>query len=387
MLSIVKGPYLQWPTPHTVTVMWETSEPADSKVMVWQAERIHSGYLGNYKQPEQVVQTVHLKESTVIHRITLEGLAPSTVYHYQVHSSHEHDNVASGKFFLKTAVQRGTPFSLAVTSETGGYSGFDTSEGQINRNVFHHMRRYRPDFALFVGDIVNDGHNVEDWERYFFLPGKELLSDTPFYCCLGNHENHSPWFHRFFAYPPPSRFYAFDYGDARFICLDSTELIDNDTYPLDSGKMAPGHEQFDFLVRALEESDARWKIVFFHYPPYVSGGYQVEALRALSPVLEQHGVDLVLNSHTIAYERSHPIRDGGIDYENGIVYVVAGGAGAMPSWLLPKREWHTAQSLAVPHFLHVVITPHTLELQAIDDEGRLFDRFGFYKDVSGKRYF
>lgn len=117
-------------------------------------------------------------------------------------------------------------------------------------------------------------------------------------------------------------------------------------------------------------------------------GYQVEDLRQLCPLFEQYGVDLVFNSHTIVYERSHPLRAGKVDFQGGITYIVAGGAGAMPEWLLPKREWHTSQSLAVPHFLQVIVTVDHLELRAIDEEGRLFDKFTLRKDSDGsKSYF
>lgn len=156
-------------------------------------------------------------------------------------------------------------------------------------------------------------------------------------------------------------------------------------YPRGSGVMSPGNAQYDFLERELSTSNDRWKVVYFHYPPYVSGGYQVEDLRQLSPVFERYGVDLVINSHTIVYERSHPLTKGTVDYDNGIVYIVAGGAGAMPDWLLPKREWHTSQSLAVPHFLQVVVTMDRLEVRAIDDEGRLFDTMRIRKSPEGKR--
>ena len=113
-------------------------------------------------------------------------------------------------------------------------------------------------------------------------------------------------------------------------------MIRKEDYPRDSGVMSPGNAQYDFLERELSTSNDRWKVVYFHYPPYVSGGYQVEDLRQLSPVFERYGVDLVINSHTIVYERSHPLTKGTVDYDNGIVYIVAGGAGAMPDWLLPK---------------------------------------------------
>lgn len=385
MLHIVKGPYLQCPTQHSITIMWETSEPASSTVEILMAERIHSGHQGNYKKPDQVLVTVDEQEYSLIHQLTVYDLEPSTPYFYQIRSMNEQGGITSGPHPLKTAVQKGESFSFTVTSETGGYSGFDQTEGQINRNIFSQMQQYRPDFTLFIGDIVNDGHNYEDWERYFFGPGKDLLTNTPFYSCLGNHEDNASWYYKFFAYDSPRNYYSFDYGDVHFICLDSTDFINKETYPNSSGKMGSGNEQYDFLVRDLQSTSAKWTIVYFHYPPYVSGGYQVEDLRELCPILEQYGVDLVFNSHTIVYERSHPIRNGKIDYDNGIVYIVAGGAGAMPEWLLPKREWHTAQSLAVPHFLQVVATAASLELQAIDEHGRLFDKFRMYKDSSGKR--
>ncbi len=360
MLHIVKGPYLQCPTQHSITIMWETAEPASSTVEILMAERIHSGHQGNYKKPDQVLVTVDEQEYSRIHQLTVYDLEPSTLYFYQIRSMNEQGAITSGPHPLKTAVQKGESFSFTVTSETGGYSGFDQSEGQINRNIFSQMQQYRPDFTLFIGDIINDGHNYEDWERYFFGPGKDLLTNTPFYSCLGNHEDNASWYYKLFAYDSPKNYYSFDYGDVHFICLDSTDFINNETYPNSSGKMG--------LLR----------VIF---------SYQVEDLRELCPILEQYGVDLVFNSHTIVYERSHPIRNGKIDYDNGIVYIVAGGAGAMPEWLLPKREWHTAQSLAVPHFLQVVATAASLELQAIDEHGRLFDKFRMYKDSSGKRMY
>ena len=96
-------------------------------------------------------------------------------------------------------------------------------------------------------------------------------------------------------------------------------------------------------------------------------------MRLFCPIIEKYGVDIVFNSHTIIYERSHPLRAGKVDKNAGTIYVVAGGAGAMQEWLHPKRAWHTAQSLARPHFIQVVIAGGTLELRAIDENGYPFD--------------
>lgn len=387
MLTVIKGPYLQWPTEHSMTFMWETSEKALSRVEVMSAERIHSGFQGNYKKPEHLLSSATHPEITDIHQLTVSGLEPGTIYFYKVYSETSTEIVEAGPYPFKTAVKEGEPFSFTVTSETGGYMDFDTTGGELNTRIFTQMRKYRPDISLFIGDIVHDGTNKEDWNQYFFTPGKELLLETPSYTCLGNHENGGSGYYDYFAFADPKNYYAFNYGDVLFIALDSTDFINDDTYPESSGKFHTGSAQYDFLMQKLQGSDAKWKIVFFHYPPYVSGGYQVEALRALCPALEQYGVDLVFNSHTITYERSHPLRAGKLDFEKGIVYVVAGGAGAMPEWLLPKREWFTSQSLAVPHFLQVAVTPQQLELRAIDSEGRLFDKCTIIKQADGLKHY
>lgn len=294
MLFIRKGPYLQNPTEHSMTIMWETSLPAASRVDVMYAERIHSGHQGNYKQPVDLFGSFSNESLTKAHKLTVDGLDPETPYYYRIYSWVGSSETESTWFMFKTAAGQGKPFSFTVTSETGGYSGFDSTDGEINRRIFQQMKHYRPDIALFIGDIVHDEKNEEDWNRYFFDPGREFIVDTPIYSCLGNHEDNASWYYDLFAFPEPKNFYAFHYGDAHFICLDSTD---------------------------------------------------------------------------------------------GIVYIVAGGAGAMPNWLLPKREWHTSQSLAVPHFLQVVVTEERLEIRAIDDEGRLFDQLRIRKNAEGERDF
>ncbi|MCC6444281.1 MAG: metallophosphoesterase family protein [Armatimonadetes bacterium] len=378
MLSIVKGPYLQWPTLDSVTVMWETSVEAAAEVSVWDTQPVHSGLNGRARTLEETERRVTADRPGLIHKVILTGLSPDTSYHYRARSSAGSEEAASGLFPLKTAVAYETPFAFAVTSETGGYG----DEG-IDRRLFARIARYRPEFLLLVGDAVRRGNDYEDWDRFLFAPGRELFAHTPFYLCPGNHEEDASWLYRFTASPAPQYCYSFDYGNAHFTGLDSTRgLSYRDGNPVPTGAAdgcAPGAAQYEFLKEDLRASRAVWKIVFFHYPPYVSGDYEVEAMRGLCPVLEEGGADLVFNSHTIVYERSHPIRAGRLDGQKGIIYVVAGGAGACPEWFHPRRAWHTAQALAVPHFVQVAIAGPRLELNAIDEEGRLFDTLILHK--------
>lgn len=383
MLSIVKGPYLQWPTPDSITVMWETSSAANAQVYYCETEQVRDGLNGKFRTLDETEKMVESEQSGCVHRVTLSGLATDTTYHYKVVSNNTAGvQVVSQEHPLKTAVATETPFSFAVTSETGGY-GDDT----INRQLFPQIERYRPDFLLMVGDAVRNGSQYEDWQQWFFAPARDLLHHTPFYLCLGNHEENSPWFYEFVSFPEPKNYYSFDYGNTHFVALDCTAMINFERWSRMDGKngdatveMGPGTPQWEFLVEDLQRAEATWKIVFFHYPPYVSSDYQVEEMRLLCPVLEEYGVDLVFNSHSIVYERSHPIRGDRFAPKDGIVYVVAGGAGAKPEWFHNKRAWHTAQALAVPHFAQVVVAGQTLELHAIDQDGRHFDTLRLCKE-------
>jgi len=381
-LNIIKGPYLQWPTQKSMTIMWETHVDASSIVVFWETEKVHSSLEGRFKSLPLTEREVTVQGKQTIHCVTLTGLQPETTYNYIVKSEDESGRkVSSEEFVFKTAVNPETPFRFIVTSETGGFG--DTT---INLHIFDQIYRYRPDFLLFPGDMVQNGVFYDEWNKFLFGPGKNVLTTVPFYLTMGNHEingytngdgRRKTMFYSFVSYPEPENYYSFQYGNGQFIGLDCTMNIDynKEGMPVLINENEPsiGKKQYDFLVKCLSESNALWKIVFFHYPPYVSGNYQVEFMRDLCPLFEKAGVDIVFNSHTIVYERSFPLKANMIDHEKGVIYIVAGGAGAIPSWFHPHRSFHTAEAVAVPHFVQVSVAGPYLELKAIDDAGNVFD--------------
>ena len=368
MSAIVKGPYLQWPTVSSVTVMWETAAEEKGSVAWYETEQLHSGLSGRARTLTATRRTATEEGVGRIHRVELTGLSPETEYHYQ----DEGETGDPHTFYAAPPPER--PFCFCVTSETGGYGDDD-----INRRLFAEMSRWRPDMLLVVGDAVRDGRQYDDWERFFFGPARELLHSTPFYLCPGNHEENADWFYRFTAFSDPGNFYGFDFGNTHFTGLDSTRLVEYvDGAPQPTAELEPESTQRRFLRQDLSTPaavEARWRIAFFHYPPYVSGDFEVGQMRELVPDLESGGVDVVFNSHTIVYERSHPLQGGRFDEDGGIVYVVAGGAGAKPDWFHVKKPAHTAQALAVPHFVLVTVAGRTLEARAVDVDGHVFDSF------------
>ena len=101
-------------------------------------------------------------------------------------------------------------------------------------------------------------------------------------------------------------YYSFDWGNVHFVGLD-TELT--------------GPEQAAWLDADLAATDKPWKIVFGHKPPYSSGEHGSDGAfrNHFVPLIEKHGVQLVLNGHEHDYERTRPIEN--------VTYVVTGGGG------------------------------------------------------------
>src|SRR6185503_17263282 len=196
------------------------------------------------------------------------------------------------------------------------------------------------------------------------------LPQTPLWPTIGNHEtaqSHTPVsttpYLRIFTLPEngeaggiPSgteRYYAFDYGDVHFVCLDS---MTNDRSS--NGPMA------NWLRADLAANTKTWTITFFHHPPYTKGSHNsddngadfelVEIRENIVPILESYGVDMVFSGHSHCYARSFllkghygysstfdasmkldpgsgdPTQEDGAPYtkiSDGTVYVVGGSSG------------------------------------------------------------
>ncbi|MCP4249517.1 MAG: metallophosphoesterase, partial [bacterium] len=119
-------------------------------------------------------------------------------------------------------------------------------------------------------------------------------------------------------------------------------------------------------AETLAATDAPWKLVAVHHPPY-SAGYQGSAhdeRDSFSPIFEQHGVQLVLSGHEHDYQRNESI--------NGVTYLVSGaGAGTRRT----GNRSYTAYSAATMNFVDLNVFPDRLVLRAIDHEFMVFDEF------------
>jgi hypothetical protein len=377
-MDFVKTPYLQIPETDGVTVMWETDIVSTSQVLVWEA---YCPECGVVKYTPQGESRKFIGDDGNMHRVKISGLESGKDFCYQAISITPEVELLSENLVFRTKSKKDGAFSFAVTSETGG-SG---SPAQIIETLVKAITAERPDFLLFVGDMVDDGRRKQDWDDFLFTPFRKLISHTPFFHCAGNHEERSEYMKDFLA-TSEKGYYDFTYGCAHFIALDSTRLADytedNEGHYITMKlvqSLTKDNPQIEFLTDSLKNSNAKWKFVFLHYPPYTSTTWAGNVLRPLSEIFEKYNVDIVFTSHAIVYERSHPIRNDSIDLSNGVRYIVVGGAGERPDWFHHKKAWHTAKSRAVPHFAHVSVTSEQLEFQAIDLDGKLFDSISIKK--------
>ena len=351
--EIIKGPYLQNVKTDGITVMWESDQPTLGIVV--------------YGKTAEYGASAEETEARRIHEVHLSGLEVETAYHYKVLSGRD----ASPDRTFQTAVSRDSPFRFA-------YYGDNKNGPHMHRRNALQISAEKPNIVLQCGDLVNRGNIYSQWERLFFTPAKPLIDHVPIYPSLGNHEDNAEHYFQFFSLPRTESWYSFEYGNAHFVVLDSNE-----------DHLIEGSPQVEWLIEDLKGSQATWKFVSFHHPPFTAGGnyytsHRVRLKNLLHPIFEQYGVDIVFNGHDHNYERSRPIisREG----KRPVTYVVNGNGGT-PLRYVGEREW-TLVSKRVFGYTLVDIHGSRLELRAKTIDGDVFDTLVIDKadSLADKKY-
>lgn len=302
---ITRGPYLQKSTSNSVIVRWTTSEATDSVVRY-----------GSRKN--RLVSSVSTSVPTTDHVIEISKLRPSRTYYYTVGNTLLAFTAVTSETYFRTHPRPGSDTSTRIW--VLGDSGRG-NEGQLN--VYGGYLKYvsrtkrKSNLWLMLGDnAYNDGKEEEYQTKLFDVYGSTLIN-TVLWPTFGNHDGYSASsqnqdgpYYDIFSLPSSGEvggvasgteaYYAFDYGKIHFICLNS--------YDVDRASTA---QMAEWLKADLASTKQRWKIAYWHHPPYSKGSHDsdteselVEMRENLLPILEQGGVDLVLSGHSHAYERT-----------------------------------------------------------------------------------
>ncbi len=332
-VQILKGPYLQQVTETSIVIMWETDAVVGGRV--------------NYGPTAPGEHFVEDATFTTVHEVPVTGLAAATTYRYTVAS----ENTTSAMSTFTTAPGRTRPFRLGIYGDT-------RTDPVSHAAVANAIIASGPDLVLNTGDLSSDG-TYDDLSTEFFAPARGLMLDTPILPTLGNHEGDGAWYYALFSLPGNEQWYAFTYGCARIICLDT------------NADFSPGSPQHNWLLgefASREFAQAGWQLVFFHHPPYTATVAHADNLAAqtrLVPLFEQSGVDMVFNGHSHAYERYT---------QNGIPYVVTGGGGAPLAALVADTRVPIRQvGASLYHYLAIDVTLPSLRLSARLPDGTEID--------------
>ena len=321
------------------------------------------------------------------HKVQLFGLLPDTTHCYRLYLPADQSTGVYKAFegtFTTFRDETKPYFSFLAFGDSG--SG---SEEQFE--LADQMEKFRPDFVVHTGDVLSDGLD-EDADDQYFIPYAGLLSRTPFFLTLGNHDygrdlktsagkgflkaNFAP-FHSVPLTGLPPHYYFFDEGNARFFVLDVNAFSGASFAP----PLEPGSKQYKWLEHYLAKaSDKTWKFVVVHQPLYSTGAHPVveEELAALEPLFLKYKVDLVLQGHDHDYERTFPVKEGLTDEKAGIIYITLGGGGN-PLYIQRRNEDWSAKFLPVYHFAVFSIKEKLLKMSVYDKAGEEVDTLEIQK--------
>ena len=324
--TVLRQPYLQKGTPTSMTLVWRTLELTDSRVRYGTS-------------PGSLDRSVTVAGASADHVVALTGLTPATRYFYDVGSTTAVHAGGTSEHYFDTSPPYGTatPFRVWVVGDSGDGGA---AQAQVRDAMLAATGSSRPDLVLHMGDIAYNTGTEQEFTDYHFTPYRDILRHTVLWPTLGNHEGAStvsgapgasigPYYDAFVlpaggeAGGEPSgteAYYAFDYGDVHFICLNSYQVNRSATAAMAT-----------WLTADLAATTQNWIVAFWHHPPYTHGTHNsdteiqhIEMRQNILPILEAGGVDLVLGGHSHGYERS----------------VFIDGAYATPS---PDRETLAAQ--------------------------------------------
>jgi predicted phosphodiesterase len=239
---------------------------------------------------------------------------------------------------------------IAVFGDTG--SG-KPQQYDIGRMMNTYQFVYPFDTVLMVGDNIYGADKAADMKTKFEDVYKPLTDrGVKFYASLGNHDSSNQRFYALFNMNG-EEFYRFEKGGVAFYSLNSN-YIDK--------------RQLDWLTTKLAADTAKWKIAYFHHPPFSSGfhGSSKKIRQVLHPLFIKYGVSVVFTGHDHFYERIKP--------QDGIQYFVAGSGGQLRKGDINRSSGLTAKGFDTDlSFMLVEFVKDELYFQVISRTGTTVD--------------
>ena len=269
---MVMKPYLQNPSPTGITVMWRTAEPAYSWVEYGTDE-------SNLKKAQDVYFGI-VKANNTDNKIRIKGLEPGKKYVYRVCSQ---EIVSFGAYKKEFGKINYSPFYSFTTLDTKGDSFTAVIFNDLHSKLptfdllVDKLKGIDYDFVVFNGDCFHDPKSEEN-ELEILKHYSEKLdgAEKPLFYLRGNHETrgtYSRGWPSLFDWDGGNPYFAFSFGDTRFVLLDNGE--DKKDNHIEYSGLA---DYADFRLQetewlkteiaSKEFKNAKRKILIHHMPIY-----------------------------------------------------------------------------------------------------------------------
>ncbi|PZD97093.1 hypothetical protein DNH61_04165 [Paenibacillus sambharensis] len=338
-----------------------------------QASRAASGYASN--------------------KVTVIGLKPSTSYVYRLGDGLE--GHWSPVYTVET--RRSDSFRFLFIGDPQIGSGNLAADAAGWTDTLNKAAGMFPDYSFIMsaGDQVNIATSESQYEQYF-SPG--VLRRLPVATTAGNHDNAVNYTYHF-NQPNESKAYGvtaaggnyyYTYGDALFMVLNT------------NNNNGASHKAF-LQQAAAAHPNAKWKFVTLHHSIYSAASHSTESYivnlrKALVPVFDELGIDVVFMGHDHSYVRTYQMK-GDIPLKNqqtdssgrvvnpeGTLYLTANSASGSKYYSMkPTAEPYSSvrSQLRVPTFATVNVTPTTFSITTYrTDTMQAVDTYSIVKDSS-----
>ena len=335
----------------------------DHYLMRWTGEKGHESWL------------FYGKDSIDLHFSTLatekEGtysayLPKKKVQYYRFEMSATQSPVYSCN--LKESEAK-TSFALWADSQ-GGWEKFE--------NILHQINLANPDFTIGVGDLVGNGRLESDYQKLL-----QYLSPiaVPHYLFPGNHDydgSYQSWipeaFQKILKTDNQKNYFSWQSGPCAFIGLDP-----NENFPVSVTEDSDQHIWFQKEIKSDKWTNATWKIILIHQPPFSQGWHRYQGEKSienlLRPVWESGLADLVVSGHTHDYERLI------LNHQKGkTAFLILGGAGGgLESDDIKEAYPKMDVLIRKHHFGWIEADNKKLDFKAIGLTGEVIDSFSLEK--------
>lgn len=415
---ITRGPYLQKVSPTSATIRWQTSTATNSLLSYINLQETAIFYAGT-------------NTPSINHEVTLQQLNPKSLYYYKIKTTEPTFTWDSTQYFITFPPKESTPKTRIWATGDCGNNSLNQFQNMQQQQAY--LQGKAADIWLLLGDNAYENGTEYEFQHNFFNVFEPILKHTPLYPAPGNHDyagnddrqnDHKIPYYDIFSLPEnaeiggvPSHteaYYSFDYGNIHFLSLDSYGREDSATRLYDTLGA-----QVQWIKKDLAATKQKWKIAYWHHPPYTKGSHNSDTedeliliRQNLLQILERNGVDLVLCGHSHSYERSYLLNgyysdaasfDGAVHAKSvstakydgspnscpytkektGTVYIVSGSAGKVGGSSLgfPHNAmyysdvWHGGS-------LMLEIEGNRLDAKWLCADGEIRDNFTLMKDAN-----